>query len=68
MSTVVPFDINENDGDLKDLKNKLNLMCTCGHKLSHHGFTNWVDEYTKQNYLRVSQCVFCGCQQFKRSE
>lgn len=62
MSTVIPFDINK---DEEDLRNKLDSMCKCGHKLSYHGFTDWVDEYSKQSYLRVSQCVMCECKEFK---
>ena len=40
----------------EDLREKFELMCECGHKLSHHGFVyNHVT-----GTLYVSQCVMCG--------
>lgn len=66
MSTQIAY------SDDIDMEEVFNLMCKCGHKLSHHGF---VRGYGKPNHFWVSQCVLCpiedgkfACEEFEAAE
>jgi len=59
--SIVEFDYDDAD----DLQKALDSPCGCGHKLSYHGFVSAHNEYIG-SHLRVSQCCFCDCKEFKR--
>lgn len=61
MSIIVYYDYD----DPEDLKNKLNYLCDCGHKLGEHGFTENFNYASGKHYLRVSQCVRCECEEYR---
>jgi hypothetical protein len=61
--SIVGFDYD----DAYDLQRVLDSLCECGHKLSYHGFVSGYGEYIG-SHLRVSQCCFCTCREFKQAK
>lgn len=60
--TEVPID------DYDRVENTLDRICKCGHKLSYHGFNDYMDYSTGQHFFVVSICLFCGSEKCPRFE